>query len=456
MSCSTSSTVVPARRRSAARRRAGGRPRAPARATPRRAAGAGGWPSAPGRWPPPAAHRPTAEPPSGWRCARAGGKRVHPLLGPGPGPACGRPRSRGSRRRRDWGTCRRPSGTRAMPSADPLGARVSRRATGRRTAIVAAPYGDQARLIAVSSVDLPAPLAPMMATVSPSSTVRSTPKSAWNDAVAGVERHHLEQRHHAGLRIGARGRRPAPRRRHHLVAGRPRSSLRPKSMARMRSTTDSRAWTMCSIQMIETPSAVDRLDRGDQLVDLALGEPAGDLVEQEDPRPRGQGPGQLEALALEQGEAPAAALALRQQAGRARAPRPPPPAASPAGAAPPGEPKVAADQHVLEHRQPERTAGGSATSDRCRAGTGRSPRIRVTSRPSRRTVPASGLQVAGHEVQHRRLARHRSDRRRRAPHPSDSSKLRSSMTTSDPNRWRACSTSTMPPTLVATPAGRTG
>ena len=58
---------------------------------------------------------------------------------------------------------------------------------------------------------------------------------------------------------------------------------------------------MCSIQTIDDALGVDRLDRGDELVDLALGEAAGDLVEQQDPRLRGEGPGQLEALALEQG-----------------------------------------------------------------------------------------------------------------------------------------------------------
>ena len=42
---------------------------------------------------------------------------------------------------------------------------------------------------------------------------------------------------------------------------------------------------MCSIQTIVTPSARSRRIVADQLRDLGLGQPAGDLVEQEQPRP---------------------------------------------------------------------------------------------------------------------------------------------------------------------------
>ena len=74
---------------------------------------------------------------------------------------------------------RRPSGTREMPSA-------TRRCAGvppsdRPSNPMSPPRTGTRPLMAFSSVDLPAPLAPMMATASPSSTVRSTPKSAWNN-----------------------------------------------------------------------------------------------------------------------------------------------------------------------------------------------------------------------------------------------------------------------------------
>ena len=86
---------------------------------------------------------------------------------------------------------------------------------------------------------------------------------------------------------------------------------------------------------------VDRLDGGDQLVDLALGEAAGDLVEQQHPRLRGQGPGQLQALALEQGEARRpVTLALREHAGALERLDGRRLATAPAAPRRPGEPKV--------------------------------------------------------------------------------------------------------------------
>ena len=50
--------------------------------------------------------------------------------------------------------------------------------------------------IVFSSVDLPAPLAPMTATVSPSATAIETPNSACEVAVAGVDAVDLEQPGH--------------------------------------------------------------------------------------------------------------------------------------------------------------------------------------------------------------------------------------------------------------------
>ena len=59
---------------------------------------------------------------------------------------------------------------------------------------------------------------------------------------------------------------------------------------------------MCSIQMMLMPSGSQLPDGFDELVDLVLGQAAGDLVQKEDLGLGGQGPGQLEALALEEAQ----------------------------------------------------------------------------------------------------------------------------------------------------------
>ena len=91
------------------------------------------------------------------------------------------------------GKIRRPSGTRAMPSAtrswaatlasDRPSKRISPERTGNRPAIV------------FSSVDLPAPLAPMTAAVSAAPTVDRDVEQRLEVAVAGVDVVDLEQRH---------------------------------------------------------------------------------------------------------------------------------------------------------------------------------------------------------------------------------------------------------------------
>ena len=134
-----------------------------------------------------------------------------------------------------------------------------------------------------------------------------------------------------------------------------------------------------------------------------LGEPAGDLVEQQHRGSRGQGPGQLEALAIEQVEAPAAHVGLAQHAGalerldRGRL------ATAPADAAPPGD-RRCADEHVLEHGQPdERPRDLRRAADAEPAAAVRRQPRHVAARRSA-PCPRVGPEVAGHEVQHRRLA----------------------------------------------------
>ena len=89
-----------------------------------------------------------------------------------------RRRSGGSPRRVSEGNRRRPSGTSAMPWRTTSKARMP--------PIVAAVEADRCRAgcgrspaTVFRKVDLPAPLAPMIATVSPSSTASVMPKSAW-------------------------------------------------------------------------------------------------------------------------------------------------------------------------------------------------------------------------------------------------------------------------------------
>ena len=57
---------------------------------------------------------------------------------------------------------------------------------------------------------------------------------------------------------------------------------------------------MCSIQMMEMPSRVEVLDRLDEDLDLGLGEPAGDLVQEQDGGVAGERARELEPLAVEQ------------------------------------------------------------------------------------------------------------------------------------------------------------
>ena len=168
-----------------------------------------------------------------------------------------------------------------------------------------------------SRVDLPAPLAPMMACVSPSSMREVDVEQGLEMAVArwrcrraraGSCRHapHVDVAH-----LGA-------------VDDRLGIALRdqlPKSMAMSRSTTASSAWTMCSIQMMLMPSRAQPLDGLDERLHLLLGEAAGDLVEEQDLGLGGQSPGQFEALALEQAQRLGQDVGAGQQDGAVQRPR---------------------------------------------------------------------------------------------------------------------------------------
>ena len=72
---------------------------------------------------------------------------------------------------------------------------------------------------------------------------------------------------------------------------------------------------MCSIQTIVRPLLWIALDRLDQLVAFALRQPAGDLVEQQQPRIGGERARHLQPLAVEQRQRAADPVGLRGKAG---------------------------------------------------------------------------------------------------------------------------------------------
>ncbi len=157
---------------------------------------------------------------------------------------------------------------------------------------------------------------------------------------------------------------------------------------------------MCSIQTMVTPAGADAADGVDQLVALALGQAAGDLVEQQQTRLGGERARQLQALALEQRQRAGAAVGARQQAGalehvgaevdrrRARV------AARRAPRRPAGS----------RTRSDSRTAAGSGRSARCRRGSAACGAGRVMSLPSRRICAGIGRELAGDQVEQRGLA----------------------------------------------------
>ena len=91
---------------------------------------------------------------------------------------------------------------------------------------------------------------------------------------------------------------------------------RPASMQTSRSTTRTSTCTTCSIQTIASPPARSSRTIADEPLGLGVGQPAGDLVEQQQPRAGRQRPRQLETLAVEQAERLGAAVGDVDEAGR--------------------------------------------------------------------------------------------------------------------------------------------
>ena len=273
------------------RRRSAGSASAPAPSTARRAAAASAGSSAPGRPPASAARRRTA-------CRR---------------PACAAPASRGNRpntRSRSSaiaGACRagctRPCPGSPAPSCPgrcpgpPATGRCPR--TTRRSArslVMSSPSNriapaatgrspEIARIVVV----LPAPFAPISATISPSSTCRLMPCSAWIRPYS--RRDVLELKQH---RPAPPGRRRSPSGRRATSAGEPSAIFRPNSSTTIRSVTPMTRRMSCSISSTVTPVSRILPDQLEQLLLLRRVEAGGRLVQAEQLRLGGQRPGDLQ------------------------------------------------------------------------------------------------------------------------------------------------------------------
>ena len=145
---------------------------------------------------------------------------------------------------------------------------------------------------------------------------------------------------------------------------------------------------------------VDASDRLDQHAAFALGQAAGDLVEQQQSRFGRQRAGQFQPLALQEAQAPAGWLArvdqpgLDQDFGAALADLGLASCARRRRRRPAGS----------RTRSVSRKAAGSGRSGRRRQGSAASAAVRVTSRPIEIDGAGVGRDVAGDQVEQRRLA----------------------------------------------------
>ena len=202
-------------------------------------------------------------------------------------------------------------------------------------------------------------------------------------AVAGIER--ARPRAAASCASSSRrGRRCAPRSEAITSCGSPSISL-PAVGDRQHPVDDaSSACTMCSIQTIATP--VVRRSRTVSTSSCTSGSVSPPAISSSSSSrgPVASARASSSRLRSSSVSVPASALALREQA-VVRAPRRRR-VARPSTAAS----ERCADQHVLEHRHVPRTARDLGRARRARAGTAACAGQRVTSRPSKCTVPASG------------------------------------------------------------------
>ena len=149
------------------------------------------------------------------------------------------------------GNRRRPSGTSAMPrrTISP-GGRPPIGSPSKRTASRGALH--QAGQRTSGRCDLPAPLAPMIATSSPCVELEVDAEQRLRVAVEGLRGR--GSRAAPSLMPPSPCRRAAPPDRPSPPAARPRPASAPKLMTNSRSAIDSSACTTCSIQIIVTPA----------------------------------------------------------------------------------------------------------------------------------------------------------------------------------------------------------
>ena len=153
-----------------------------------------------------------------------------------------------------------------MPSCTISAARACRR-SARPSKRIGVRRGSAAgRRSILRNVDLPAPFAPMIATVSPSLDARGRCRTAPGSRRRRPSSPCVSSSAIAGVTPRCPYRSRAPRREAITARGSPSAILRPKLSTTSRSTTASSACTTCSIQTIVMPRGVDVADRRDQVV----------------------------------------------------------------------------------------------------------------------------------------------------------------------------------------------
>ncbi len=149
-------------------------------------------------------------------------------------------------------------------------------------------------------------------------------------------------------------------------------------------------------------AGMDGADGRDQLAAFAVGQAAGDFVEQQHFRLGGQRAGQFQPLALKQAQAPGAVVGAVDKAGLAEG--------SPRIAPPPGlraarGSESARDEEIFEYRKRLERLRDLECAAHARPGSAPSAARRVTSTPSKLDAPGIDRNIAGDQVEQRRLSR---------------------------------------------------
>src|SRR6266511_5683616 len=186
------------------------------------------------------------------------------------------------------------------------------------------------------------------------------------------------------------------------VRGSPSISLRPKLMATMRSTTDSRACTMCSIHTIETPAARSRRMVATSWCTSASVRPPAISSSSSTRGPVASALASSSRFSSSSGRVPARRLALPASSTASIAAR----LAwwgSPSPRTPPGAPEGGADQHVLVDGHADERAGDLVGEGHAELAAG--ARGQVGDVPTLQAHPPGvGAELPRRKLQHGRLA----------------------------------------------------